>query len=154
MKIFLNIILLAILFSCNGYQKIVKSNDIELKYIMAKKYYEENEYFKALPLLDELQTLFKGTRKAEEVDYDSSFGNSQSIDVTLSDGETIRYSIIKIHFPNFEMECSALYYLGRSLGHNTLTLCVALGNRITKEYSKNSHKTMNKMINLIIERLF
>ncbi len=55
---------------------------------------------------------------------------------------------------NFEMECSALYYLGRSLGHNTLTLCVALGNRITKEYSKNYHKTMNKMINLIIERLF
>lgn len=59
----------AILFSCNGYQKIVKSNDIELKYIMAKKYYEEGEYFKALPLLDELHTLFKGTKKAEEVDY-------------------------------------------------------------------------------------
>ena len=36
---------------------------------MAKKYYEENEYFKALPLLDELHTLFKGTKKAEEVDY-------------------------------------------------------------------------------------
>ena len=69
MKNFLYIILLAALFSCNSYQKIVKSNDIELKYIMAKKYYEENEYFKALPLLDELHTLFKGTKKAEEVDY-------------------------------------------------------------------------------------
>ncbi len=69
MKNFLYIVLLAVLFSCNGYQKIVKSNDIELKYIMAKKYYEENEYFKALPLLDELHTLFKGTKKAEEVDY-------------------------------------------------------------------------------------
>ena len=69
MKIFLYIILLAALFSCNGYQKIVKSNDIELKYAMAKKYYEDNEYFKALPILDELHTLFKGTKKAEEVDY-------------------------------------------------------------------------------------
>ena len=69
MKNFFYIILLAALLSCNGYQKIVKSNDIELKYIMAKKYYEENEYFKALPLLDELHTLFKGTKKAEEVDY-------------------------------------------------------------------------------------
>ncbi|MAD49737.1 MAG: outer membrane protein assembly factor BamD [Flavobacteriales bacterium] len=69
MKNYLYIVLLAVLFSCNGYQKIVKSNDIELKYIMAKKYYEEDEYFKALPLLDELHTLFKGTKKAEEVDY-------------------------------------------------------------------------------------
>ena len=69
MKNLLNIVLLASLLSCNGYQKIVKSNDIELKYMMAKNYYEENEYFKALPLLDELHTLFKGTNKAEEVDY-------------------------------------------------------------------------------------
>ena len=56
------ILILIIFFSCNGYQKIVKSNDVELKYVMAKKYYEDNEYFKALPIFDELQTLFKGTR--------------------------------------------------------------------------------------------
>jgi uridine phosphorylase len=55
---------------------------------------------------------------------------------------------------NFEMECSALYYLGRSLGHNTLTICAVLGNRITKTYSKDYYKIMNKMINLTIERLF
>ena len=41
-----------------------------------------------------MQEISQNIRKAEEVDYDSSFGNSQSIDVTLSDGETIRYSII------------------------------------------------------------
>ena len=63
------ILILIIFFSCNGYQKIVKSNDVELKYVMAKKYYEDNEYFKALPIFDELQTLFKGTDRAEEVDY-------------------------------------------------------------------------------------
>ena len=69
MKNFFYIILTFFLFSCNGYQKIIKSNDIELKYVMAKKYYEENEYFKALPILDELHTLMKGTNKAEEIDY-------------------------------------------------------------------------------------
>ena len=69
MKYFFNIILVVLLFSCNGYQKIVKSNDVDLKYVMAKKYYEEKEYFKALPILDELHTLLKGTNKAEEVDY-------------------------------------------------------------------------------------
>jgi outer membrane protein assembly factor BamD len=57
------------LLACNGYQKVLKSNDIDYKYQMAKKYYDENEYFKALPILDELQTLYKGTELAEEVDY-------------------------------------------------------------------------------------
>ena len=69
MKNFFCIILFSFLFSCNGYQKIVKSNDVDLKYIMAKSFYEDEEYFKALPLLDELHTLFKGTNKAEEIDY-------------------------------------------------------------------------------------
>lgn len=36
---------------------------------MAKRYYEDGEYFKALPIFDELHTLYKGTNKAEEVDY-------------------------------------------------------------------------------------
>ena len=69
MKNYLYIISVAFLLSCNGYQKVLKSNDLELKYLMAKRYYEENDYFKALPIFDELQTLFKGTKKAEEVDY-------------------------------------------------------------------------------------
>ena len=69
MKNFFYIVLTVFLFSCNGYQKIIKSNDIELKYVMAKKYYEEKEYFKALPILDELHILMKGTNKAEEIDY-------------------------------------------------------------------------------------
>ncbi len=69
MRIFLYIAFVTIFFSCNGYQKVLKSSDVDLKYHMAKKYYEETEYFKALPLLDELHILFKGTSKAEEVDY-------------------------------------------------------------------------------------
>jgi len=69
MRFILYISFLATLFSCNGYQKVLKSSDVELKYHMAKKYYDETEYFKALPILDELHILFKGTSKAEEVDY-------------------------------------------------------------------------------------
>ena len=36
---------------------------------------------------------------------------------------------------NFEMEASALYYLGQNLGHSTITICAVLGNRITKKYN-------------------
>ncbi|MDB9809252.1 nucleoside phosphorylase [Flavobacteriales bacterium] len=54
---------------------------------------------------------------------------------------------------NFEMETSALYYLGKSLGHNTLTICAIIANRLTKEYSKDYKKTVEKMINLVLKRI-
>ena len=54
---------------------------------------------------------------------------------------------------NFEMETSALYFLGQMLGHNTLTICAIIGNRFTKKYSKNYNKTINGMIDLVLERL-
>jgi len=54
---------------------------------------------------------------------------------------------------NFEMETSALYYLGQSLGHNTLTICSIIANRLTKEYSKDYKKTVEKMIDLVLKRI-
>ena len=54
---------------------------------------------------------------------------------------------------NFEMESSALYYLGQTLGHNTLTICAIIGNRLTKEYSKDYKKTVEKMIDLVLNRI-
>ena len=57
------------------------------------------------------------------------------------------------YITNFEMETSALYYLGRTLGHNTLTICAIIGNRLNKEYSKNYNYTIEKMITLVLNRL-
>ncbi len=54
---------------------------------------------------------------------------------------------------NFEMETSALYGLGRSLGHNVLTVCAVIANRITETYSANHQKPVNKLIQLVLERL-
>ena len=54
---------------------------------------------------------------------------------------------------NFEMETSALYGLGKSLGHNVLTICAVIANRITETYSSDSHQPINKLINLLLERL-
>ena len=53
---------------------------------------------------------------------------------------------------NFEMETSALYFLGQSLGHNTLTICAIIGNRFSKKYSKDYKKTIRKMIDLVLKR--
>jgi uridine phosphorylase len=54
---------------------------------------------------------------------------------------------------NFEMETSALYYLGQTLGHNTVTICAIIGNRLNKEYSKDYKKSVNKMIELVLNRI-
>ena len=54
---------------------------------------------------------------------------------------------------NFEMETSALYGLGRSLGHNVLTVCAIIANRVTEKYSADPHKPVNTLIKLLIERL-
>ena len=54
---------------------------------------------------------------------------------------------------NFEMETSALYFLGQSLGHKTLTICAIIGNRLTQDYSKDYKKTVEKMADLVLKRI-
>lgn len=54
---------------------------------------------------------------------------------------------------NFEMETSALYGLGKLLGHETCTVCAIIANRVAKQYSKNYHVAVEKLIQLVLERL-
>ena len=54
---------------------------------------------------------------------------------------------------NFEMETSALYYLGRTLNHNSLTICSIIGNRLENKYSRNHKQTIDNMINIVLTRL-
>lgn len=54
---------------------------------------------------------------------------------------------------NFEMETSALYGLGKLLGHDTLTICAIIANRVTKTYSKDYHSTVEKLIISVLDKL-
>ncbi|MEI8048735.1 MAG: hypothetical protein WCI92_15240 [Bacteroidota bacterium] len=54
---------------------------------------------------------------------------------------------------NFEMETSALYGLGGMMGHNMLTVCLIIANRIKREYSKDYKPLMDKLIQTILQRL-
>jgi uridine phosphorylase len=51
------------------------------------------------------------------------------------------------------METSALYFLGKSLGHNVLTICAILGNRLKQEYSQDSIKTIDNLIIAVLNKL-
>tara|TARA_B100000768_G_scaffold179846_1_gene198433 strand:- start:1023 stop:1886 length:864 start_codon:yes stop_codon:yes gene_type:complete len=64
-----------------------------------------------------------------------------------------RFNYNKNRITNFEMETSALYYLGQSLGHNTITICAIMANRLTKEYSNNYKETVEELIDITLKRI-
>ncbi len=67
---FLGVVLFVILLAgCSEYQKILKSQDYDLWYKTAKELYSQKQYTKAATLLGELNNIYKGTDKAEEVTY-------------------------------------------------------------------------------------
>ncbi|HUC80398.1 MAG TPA: nucleoside phosphorylase [Flavisolibacter sp.] len=47
---------------------------------------------------------------------------------------------------NFEMETSAIYGLGKLLGHHCLSLSAIVANRVAKEFSKDSATTIDNLI--------
>lgn len=54
---------------------------------------------------------------------------------------------------NMEMECSAIYGLSKVLGHNALTVCLIVANRVTHGSAFDYHKSMNRLIDTVLERL-
>lgn len=54
---------------------------------------------------------------------------------------------------NFEMESSALFALGKGLGHNCATICLGIANRPTKDFSKDYHPHMMELIKYVLDRI-
>ena len=58
-----------------------------------------------------------------------------------------------IKITNFEMETSALYGLGKLMGHNCLTLCTILANRATNQRSTNYKSSIENLIVQALDKL-
>jgi uridine phosphorylase len=54
---------------------------------------------------------------------------------------------------NFEMESSALFALGKGLGHQCATICLGIANRPRLEFSKGYENEMNGLIEYILDRI-
>lgn len=54
---------------------------------------------------------------------------------------------------NFEMETSAIYGLGKLMGHECLSINVIIANRVIKEFSKDSEAAVERMIKSALEAL-
>ncbi len=92
-KISLYIIILSSIFlaSCDGYNKLLKSSNYELKLERAMQYYQKGNYVKASALFEELIPVYKGSDKAEEIYYYFSYCNYYQGD----------YSLSQYHFKNY-----------------------------------------------------
>ena len=64
---FLLVVLVLIFASCSEYQKLLKSDDAELKYTKAVEYFDKGDFMRAQTLFDEVSTYYKGTERSETV---------------------------------------------------------------------------------------
>jgi outer membrane protein assembly factor BamD len=55
--------------SCSKYQKLLKSDDHELKFSKAVEYYESGNYGRAITLLSDVIPIYRGTTRAADVNY-------------------------------------------------------------------------------------
>jgi outer membrane protein assembly factor BamD len=80
-----------IMANCDGYNKLLKSSNYELKLEKAQEYYKKANYIKASALYEELIPVYKGSDKAEEIYYYFSYCNYHQGD----------YSLSQYHFKNY-----------------------------------------------------
>jgi len=63
------------------------------------------------------------------------------------------FSFLNHRITNFEMETSAIYGLGKLMGHECMSVNVIIANRVVKEFSKDSNKAVEKLIAKTLEAL-
>ncbi len=83
--------LLLIISSCETPEKVLKSTDLDYKKAKAISWYNKKEYFKCIPVLEELIGLMKGRESTEELYYMYCMANYKQGD----------YMISSYHFKNF-----------------------------------------------------
>jgi len=69
----------------------------------------------------------------------------------ISKIETFSFEGMRIN--NFEMESSALYALSSLLGHQAITICVAIANRISLEFLEGYHESVDELISMVLDKL-
>lgn len=94
---------LLFLLACK-HNKILKSTDLTYKYEMANKYFEKGQYYRAVPLLEELIPIYRGTEKSERLYYIYAYCDYYMQDYILA---AHRFSTFVKTFPfsRFSEEC-------------------------------------------------
>lgn len=107
------------------------------------------------PLLNVLGDDFIKGITATAPGFYGSQGRRLRLDVSMPDlNEALAsYQYENLKITNFEMETSALYGLGKMLGHNTLTLSNIVANRVDKTFSTDYQIFMKVLIEKVLHSM-
>ncbi len=110
--IYILLLLVLALTSCDTYNKVFKSNDYDYRYETAKAYYLDGKYVKAAELLESMVTMLKGGDKAEEslILLARCYYESKDYE-TASQYFKVHYS----NYPRGEFAEYSRFYSGKSL---------------------------------------
>ena len=147
----------------DGLAHFYKNNDV-LDQKLSKMFFNKTNWSKnhaspySVKASDKLLNKFNNFSKGITLTATGFYGpqcRNMRLKSSISDLENLIESIEYqgLNITNFEMETSALYFLGRSLGHNTLTICAILANRVSKKYSTNPIDTIDELINKVLKNL-
>jgi len=107
--IILLIIIISVLLSCSGYEKLLKSNDYNLKYRKAFEYYFKGDYTKAVTLFDQIAPFYRGTSKADSVFFFQAMSTFKQNDFILAGEYFQRFTEAYYKSPFLE---DAFFYVG------------------------------------------
>jgi len=68
-RLYIVLIILVLVSSCGGYEKLLKSTDYDLKKSKAKEYYDAGQYVKTTELLTQILPRYKATEEAEDLNW-------------------------------------------------------------------------------------
>ncbi|MCS6818938.1 MAG: outer membrane protein assembly factor BamD, partial [Chitinophagales bacterium] len=85
------LVVLFLFQSCDTPEKLLKSTDLDYKYKKAMLWYNKKQYYKCIPVFEELMGLYKGTKSTEDIYYYYCMANYKQGD----------YIIAAYHFKNF-----------------------------------------------------
>ena len=63
------VLILILMSSCNEYQKLLRSEDIKIKYQKAENYYENGEFRRASGLFEQILPKYRGKPQAERITF-------------------------------------------------------------------------------------
>jgi outer membrane protein assembly factor BamD len=66
---YISLILLVLVTSCGEFEKLLKSDDYELKKVKAREYFDNGKYAKATELLAQLIPRYRATEEAEDLNW-------------------------------------------------------------------------------------
>jgi outer membrane protein assembly factor BamD len=111
-KILLFTAVLFLLSSCNSFNKLLKSNNMTLKYQKAEEYFNKQQYDKAILLIEDILPYYRSTKMSEKINFNYAycfFGLGDYL------GAAARFKMVYETYPFGDYADSSLYFFAYCL---------------------------------------